>query len=159
MDVVGYSMGGLIVRSYLSGKQEAQGQFTPPPNILIGKVIFIATPHFGSPVAALAFGGSTQADELSSGSHFLMDLNTWNQNRDDLRGIDAIAIAGTGGTGLATTPDSMTDWCHSAALLSVFTCRPERVSCRCAMWPRRVADRDGLLSAEREGNRQTDQRD
>ena len=104
VDVVGYSMGGLIVRSYLSGKQEAQGVFVPPPAILIGKVIFIATPHFGSPVAGLAFGSNVQTDELSSGSNFLMDLNTWNQTHDDLRGIDAIGIAGSGGTGLATTP-------------------------------------------------------
>ncbi|MEP6714963.1 MAG: hypothetical protein ABJC09_05275, partial [Terriglobia bacterium] len=104
VDVVGYSMGGLIVRSYLSGKQEALGTFLPPAVTGIGKVIFIATPNFGTPVAALAFGSSVQADELSSGSHFLMDLNTWNQNRDDLRGVDAIGIAGNGGTGLAVSP-------------------------------------------------------
>jgi hypothetical protein len=97
-------MGGLIVRSYLSGKQETQGLFAPPASLAIGKAIFIATPNFGTPVAALAFGASVQADELSSGSHFLIDLNTWNQNQDDLRGIDAIAMAGTGGTGLAVTP-------------------------------------------------------
>ncbi|MDP9169100.1 MAG: hypothetical protein M3N54_00665, partial [Acidobacteriota bacterium] len=103
VDVVGYSMGGLIVRSYLSGKQEALATFAPPPSIQIGKAIFIATPNFGTPVAALAFGASVQADELSSGSHFLIDLNTWNQNHDDLRGVNAIGIAGTGGTGLAVT--------------------------------------------------------
>ena len=95
-------MGGLIVRSYLSGKQETQGVFSPPASILIGKAIFLATPNFGTPVAALGFGFSTQLDELSSGSHFLMDLNTWNQSHDDLRGVDAIALIGTGGTGLAT---------------------------------------------------------
>ncbi len=104
VDVVGYSMGGLIVRSYLSGKQEAQGTFNPPTTIRIGKAVFIATPNFGTPVASLGFGSDVQSDELSSGSHFLMDLNTWNQGRDDLRGIDAIAIAGTGGTGIAVSP-------------------------------------------------------
>ncbi len=104
VDVVGYSMGGLIVRSYISGKQEAQGVFNPPATVPIGKVVFIATPNFGSPVGALALGTSVQADELSSGSHFLIDLNTWNQNRDDLRGLESIALAGTGGTGIATTP-------------------------------------------------------
>ena len=104
VDVVGYSMGGLIVRSYLSGKQEAQATFVPPAVIRIGKAIFIATPHFGTPVAGLAFGANVQTDELSSGSTFLMDLNTWNQGKDDLRGVDAIALAGTGGTGIATTP-------------------------------------------------------
>jgi uncharacterized protein (TIGR03437 family) len=104
VDVVAYSMGGLIFRSYLEGKQEAQMTFTPPATIPVRKAIFIATPHFGTPVGALALGLSVQADELSSGSHFLMDLNTWNQDRADLRGIDAIAIAGSGGTGAATTP-------------------------------------------------------
>lgn len=104
VDVVGYSMGGLIVRSYLSGKQEAQGVFTPPATVPIRKAVFLATPNFGTPVAALALGAIPEADELSSGSHFLMDLNTWNQNHDDLRGIDAIAVAGTGGTGLAVSP-------------------------------------------------------
>ena len=103
VDVVGYSMGGLIVRSDLSGKQEALGSFTPPANPVIGKAIFIATPNFGTPVAGLAFGFDTRTDELSSGSTFLMDLNTWNQNHDDLRGVDAIALAGTGGTGIVTT--------------------------------------------------------
>ena len=104
VDTVAYSMGGLILRSYLSGKQEAQATFTPPARIAIRKAIFIATPHFGTPVGALALGLNVQADELSSGSHFLIDLNTWNQDRADLRGIDAIAIAGTGGTGVATVP-------------------------------------------------------
>jgi uncharacterized protein (TIGR03437 family) len=103
VDVVAYSMGGLIVRSYLSGIQEDQQTFIPPASIHIGKAIFIATPHFGSPIAALAFGTNTETDELTSGSHFLMALNTWNQSRDDLRGVDAIALAGTGGTGLAVT--------------------------------------------------------
>ena len=104
VDVVGYSMGGLIVRSYLSGKQEAQATFAPPATVRIGKAIFIATPNFGTPVGSLAFGTDVQSDELSSGSHFLMDLNTWNQSRDDLRGIDAIAMVGRGGTGIAVSP-------------------------------------------------------
>ncbi len=105
VDVVGYSMGGLIVRSYLSGKQEALATFAPPATFRIGKVLFIATPNFGTPVAGLGFGTDVQSDELSSGSHFLMDLNTWNQGRDDLRGVEAIATAGTGGTGIAVTPN------------------------------------------------------
>jgi uncharacterized protein (TIGR03437 family) len=41
---------------------------------------------------------------LSSGSHFLFGLATWNDNTDDLRGADAAALIGNGGTGSATTP-------------------------------------------------------
>ena len=104
VDVVAHSMGGLILRSYLSGKQDTEGMFDPPPATRVRKALFFATPHFGSPVAALGFGSSPQLDELSSGSHFLFDLNTWNDNSDDLRGVDALAEIGNGGTGVATTP-------------------------------------------------------
>jgi uncharacterized protein (TIGR03437 family) len=104
VDVVAHSMGGLIVRSYLSGKQEQEGVFSPPASAHIRKIVFLATPHFGSSVAALGVGVNPQLDELSSGSHFLFDLATWNDNGDDLRGIDAVALIGNGGTGLATTP-------------------------------------------------------
>src|SRR5438105_4696585 len=104
VDVVAHSMGGLIVRSYLSGKQEQDGVFSPPATTHIRKVVFLATPHFGSGVAALGVGTNPQLDELSSGSHFLFGLATWNDNTDDLRGIDAVALIGNGGTGLATTP-------------------------------------------------------
>ncbi|HXJ38086.1 MAG TPA: hypothetical protein VNH18_02340, partial [Bryobacteraceae bacterium] len=104
VDVVAHSMGGLIVRSYLSGKQEQDGAFLPPAGTHIRKIVFLATPHFGSGVAALGFGTNSQLDELSSGSHFLFSLATWNDNTDDLRGIDAVALIGNGGTGIATTP-------------------------------------------------------
>jgi uncharacterized protein (TIGR03437 family) len=103
VDVVAYSMGGLVVRSYLSGKQTTAGLFSPPPSIPIRKAVFIATPNFGTPVASLAFGLNAQTTEMASGSQFLMELNTWNQAHDDLHGVDAIAMIGNGGTGLATT--------------------------------------------------------
>ncbi len=101
VDAVAHSMGGLILRSYLSGKQEPENSFTPPAPTGIRKAVLMATPNFGTPVAALGLGTSPQLDEISSGSHFLFDLNTWNDNTDDLRGIDALAVIGNGGTGLA----------------------------------------------------------
>ena len=104
VDVVAHSMGGLIVRSYLSGKQTASGVFHSPALTHIRKAVFLATPHFGSGVAALALGFATHVDELASGNRFLFDLATWNQGTDDLRGVDAVAAAGNGGTGLATRP-------------------------------------------------------
>jgi uncharacterized protein (TIGR03437 family) len=104
VDVVAHSMGGLIVRSYLSGKQEQDGVFSPPASAHIRKIVFLATPHFGSGVAALGVGLNPQLDELSSGSHFLFGLATWNDNTDDLRGVDAVTLIGNGGTGRATTP-------------------------------------------------------
>ncbi len=103
VDVIAHSMGGLIVRSYLSGKQFAGAAFIPPAETRIRKVIFLATPHFGTGVA-LGLGLDAQLDELASGSRFLFDLATWNQGTDDLRGVDAIAAIGNGGSGRATMP-------------------------------------------------------
>jgi uncharacterized protein (TIGR03437 family) len=101
VDIVAHSMGGLVLRSYLSGKQNAAGAFQPPPQAHLRKVIFLATPHFGTGVA-LPFGLTPQLREIASGSRFLFDLGTWNQGTDDLRGVDAIAGVGNGGTGSAT---------------------------------------------------------
>lgn len=98
VDVVAHSMGGLIVRAYLSGKQEGSATFQPPATVAIRKAIFLSSPNFGSYVASI-LGGDTQTKEMSLGSQFLYDLNTWNQGGDDLRGVDALAIAANGGTG------------------------------------------------------------
>jgi uncharacterized protein (TIGR03437 family) len=101
VDSVAHSMGGLIVRSYLSGKSAA-GAFNPPDVTRIRKVVFLATPHFGTGVTGGLPFGNRVLDELTSGSRFLFDLATWNQGTDDLRGADAIAVIGNGGTGRAT---------------------------------------------------------
>jgi uncharacterized protein (TIGR03437 family) len=103
VDVVAHSMGGLIVRAYLSGMQVAAAgtpaTFNPPATPRIRKAIFLATPHFGTYLASL-LGDDQQTHEMSLGSQFLFDLNTWNQGTDDLSGVDALAVAGDGGTGL-----------------------------------------------------------
>ena len=84
VDVVAHSMGGLIVRSYLSGKQDQVRRSRRPGTTETRKLIFLATPQFGTPLANLPLG-QVQLDELSSGSNFLWDLNTWTDNTDDLR--------------------------------------------------------------------------
>jgi pimeloyl-ACP methyl ester carboxylesterase len=101
-DVVAHSMGGLIVRSYLSGKEQTSGTFSPPANQKIRKAVFIATPHFGSfqadsTIADILFAAGNQTNEMKRGSQFLWDLATWNQFGDDLRGVDAVAVIGNGG--------------------------------------------------------------
>jgi uncharacterized protein (TIGR03437 family) len=103
VDLVAHSMGGLIVRSYLSGKQTlltpgSASTFNPPATPGIRKAIFLGTPHFGTFLANY-LGSDVQTQEMSLGSQFLLDLNGWNQGTDDLRGIDALAIVGNGGTG------------------------------------------------------------
>jgi uncharacterized protein (TIGR03437 family) len=104
VDVVAHSMGGLIVRAYLSGMQLASPAvagitFNPPAVSRIRKAIFLATPHFGTYLAS-ELGDDQQTHEMALGSQFLFDLNTWNQGTDDLTGVDALAVAGNGGTGL-----------------------------------------------------------
>jgi uncharacterized protein (TIGR03437 family) len=100
VDIVAHSMGGLIVRAYLAGMQDTSPAFfKPPATIPIRRAVFLGTPHFGTKVANL-FGNDKQTQEMSLGSQFLFDLNTWNQGTDDLRGVSAIAIAANGGTGV-----------------------------------------------------------
>src|SRR5947208_1883407 len=52
VDVVVHSMGGLILRCYLSGKQDtATASFQPPATVPIRRAVFLGTPHFGTPIA------------------------------------------------------------------------------------------------------------
>lgn len=99
IDLVGFSMGGLIARAYLAGLQPGE-TLTPPTTTLVGKLVLIATPNFGSFVAgtyAAGFAAGSQDAELEPGSAFLWNLATWNQRGDDLRGVDAIAVIGNQG--------------------------------------------------------------
>jgi uncharacterized protein (TIGR03437 family) len=96
VDVVAHSMGGLIVRAWLAGKQPGGG-FSPPPVARIRKAVFIATPHAGLlAISGLVGGNATdsQTVEMFEGSDFLWQLGTWNQRMDDLRGIDAVSLVG-----------------------------------------------------------------
>ena len=100
IDLVGFSMGGLIARSYLSGLQST-GIAVPPATTLVRKLILIATPNFGSFAAGnylTSIPAGTQTAELIPGSSFLWNLATWNQRADDLRGVDALAVIGNAGT-------------------------------------------------------------
>jgi uncharacterized protein (TIGR03437 family) len=99
IDLVGFSVGGLIIRSYLAGLQPDES-LTPPTSTLVGKLVLIATPNFGSFVAGTYAVGSvyqSQASELIPGSSFLWNLANWNQRTDDLRGVSAIAVIGNAG--------------------------------------------------------------
>jgi uncharacterized protein (TIGR03437 family) len=101
VDVVAHSMGGLVLRCYLSGKQNSTGMFQPPLAIHVRKAVFLATPNSGTPIASL-LPIAGQVQEMASGSAFVFDLDSWNDGTDDLRGVDAIAAAGNAGTGTLT---------------------------------------------------------
>jgi uncharacterized protein (TIGR03437 family) len=103
VDEIAHSMGGLIVRSYLSGKQQLSGAFSPPLTPKIRKAVLIGTPHFGSfqadsGLADILFGSGSQVNEMKRGSQFIWDLATWNQFGDDLQGTDALAVIGNAGS-------------------------------------------------------------
>ena len=101
IDLVGFSIGGLIARAYLAGLQKPNETLVPPVNTLVRDLILIATPNFGSHLVAnyanIIVTGS-QSAELIPGSSFLWNLATWNQHVDDLRGVNAIAVIGDAGT-------------------------------------------------------------
>jgi uncharacterized protein (TIGR03437 family) len=129
VDAVSHSMGALILRAYLSGKDDTG--FRPPIPLKIRKAVFIAAPHWGA-----SFFGITpnqQARQMATLSQFLWDLATWNQQGDDLRGIQAIGLHGTAGllmegdgsvTLLNSTfvPSRVLPYCHSGSVRLL--CRP-----------------------------------
>ncbi len=101
IDLVAFSMGGLIARAYLAGLQPDE-TVTPPITTLVRDLILIATPNFGSFVAGnyettLESEPGTQDAELVPASSLLWNLATWNQRGDDLRGVNALAIIGNAG--------------------------------------------------------------
>ncbi|MDP8982262.1 MAG: hypothetical protein M3O35_16915 [Acidobacteriota bacterium] len=102
VDLVTFSMGGLVARSYLAGQQPtdtvAQPAFTTPP-LRVRKFVAIASPNFGAlfPGSLSFFAPDSEVTELIPGSRYLFDLATWNNNHDDLHEVDALAIIGNNG--------------------------------------------------------------
>ena len=109
VDLVTFSLGGLIARAYLAGQQPtdtiAQPAFTTPP-LRVRRFVAIASPNFGAlfPGAVSFLAPDSQVAELIPGSRFLFDLATWNNNHDDLHEADSLAIIGNGG-GVFTGPN------------------------------------------------------
>ena len=75
IDVVAFSMGGLIVRAYLAGLQ-ANGALTPPANPLVHNLVLIATPNFGSFLAANFTTNSSGNAERRDGSGQLIPVES-----------------------------------------------------------------------------------
>ena len=99
IDLVGFSLGGLIARAYLAGLQPDE-MLQPPFPTLMHKLVLIATPNFGSFVAAnyaSNIQAGSQDSELIPASALLWNLATWNQHTEDLRGVSTIAVVGNAG--------------------------------------------------------------
>lgn len=98
-DAVGYSMGGLVLRAYLAGKQP-EGGWRPPERVRIRRAVFLATPHMGAVAQAGALVGREadgQQRAMFQGSSFLGELAGWTQDSRQLRGVEALAVVGDGG--------------------------------------------------------------
>ncbi|MDX8398121.1 MAG: alpha/beta fold hydrolase [Mariprofundaceae bacterium] len=85
VDVIAHSMGGLIVRQYLSHHNKHP----------VRRLLFLSTPHFGTDaanilgaVASVDAEGNLQADEMRPGSDFLWQLNL--QEGQELQGVDVL---------------------------------------------------------------------
>ncbi len=85
VDVIAHSMGGLIVREYLSHHSKHP----------IRRLVFLSTPHFGTDaasvlekVASVSSEGNLQADEMLPGSDFLWQLNA--QEGSELEGVQVL---------------------------------------------------------------------
>jgi len=87
VDVVAHSMGGLLLRQYLSHH----------PNNPVRRAVFLSTPHFGTDAARFLTGlaslsgeGNIQASEIRPGSDFLWQLN--DLLGAELEGIDVLNV-------------------------------------------------------------------
>ena len=85
VDLVAHSMGGLLVRQYLSHHADHR----------VRRVAFLATPHFGTNVAQVLVQlgsikpeGNIQATEIQPGSDFLWQLNALNGS--ELEGVEVL---------------------------------------------------------------------
>jgi pimeloyl-ACP methyl ester carboxylesterase len=132
-DLVTHSMGGLIARAYLAGLRD--GGWRPPLDPRVRKLILFASPNFG---AYTIVSLDAQTREMQEGSWFQWQLGTWNQGGEDLRGVDALAVAGRAdhgrGDGVISTLSAslsfaredertrLLDYCHTGGAASVFFC-------------------------------------
>jgi pimeloyl-ACP methyl ester carboxylesterase len=87
VDIVAHSMGGLLVRQYLSHHRENP----------VRRLVFLSTPHFGShasqlltELASISAVGNVQAAEIQPGSDFLWQLNR--QQGAELENIETLNI-------------------------------------------------------------------
>ena len=117
VDVIAHSMGGLVVRQYLSHHSD---------NHPIRRLVFLSTPHFGTDAAAVleriasvSPEGNLQADEMQVGSDFLWQLNA--QEGAELQGVEVLNAYVDGDSLLETdlVVSSQSAWLPWAANVSL----------------------------------------
>ncbi len=89
VDLVGHSMGGLIIRSALKYTQEANSSF--PPYLYVEDVVTLGTPHTGSGYGGWC-GWAYECTQLNTGSSYLTDLAANAKNPQAKNGTDWTTI-------------------------------------------------------------------
>jgi len=118
VDVVAHSMGGLLLRQYLSEHSDNP----------VRRVLFLSTPHFGSSIAnllvdigAIAYTGNIQASEMLPGSDFLWQLNSMEGVEFD--GISVLNVYAREqenpleGDLIVSTSHAWLPWVHNATVI------------------------------------------
>ena len=85
VDLVGHSMGGLVIRYAVSQVERAHPDF--PPKLLVEDAVTIATPHGGAR-AGVWLCPYTQCDQMHAGNEFLVWLQNYAWEPDGYGGTD-----------------------------------------------------------------------
>jgi pimeloyl-ACP methyl ester carboxylesterase len=97
VDVVGHSMGGLIIRYALAQTERGNADF--PPYLLVEDVVTMGTPHGGGRWNSFCFWCPLQVDQMAMGSDFLNWLQDYAWEPD-----------GAGGTQWSTFGSDDDNW-------------------------------------------------
>jgi uncharacterized protein (TIGR03437 family) len=139
VDVVAHSMGALIARCYLTGKQNTPGRFSPPQQPKLRKLVMLGGSNYGFTGPLLSLAIDVQALAQVPGSRFLLELATWNQGSEDMREVESVAVAGTAAGAsdglvaitaaalpVANVPERtrVLPYCHTDGLTLIGGCRP-----------------------------------
>lgn len=114
VDLVGHSMGGLIIRSMLRYNQENNASF--PPYLYVEDVTTLGTPHSGSGYASWC-GWAYQCNQMATGSSYLSDLATNAKNPQGDGGTDWTTVASYDDGTVSTSSAGAMDASHKVRYL------------------------------------------
>lgn len=141
VDVVGYSMGGLIARGAVWGAQKAEAGFAPP--IDVEDVVTLGTPHNGAAwYSNLCLWG--QCASLKPGA---TDINWLNQNRDP-QGRYGTDFTTIGSNGDWVTPTASAHYMNLPAAREITYCCTPHTGATNYMHTSAVITRSGTALAE-----------
>jgi pimeloyl-ACP methyl ester carboxylesterase len=115
VDLVGHSMGGLIIRSALRYTQQADASF--PPYLYVEDVVTFGTPHSGSGYASWC-PWAYECNQMETGSSYLTDLAAGAPNPQGSGGTDWTAVGSYSDGVVSQTSATAMDATHKVRYLS-----------------------------------------